>query len=119
MTFFSKIDTIFLMKEDRKKCSELMEDANILMESVDHWNKKMDSVADKLENLSSKDFNTLEEIKEMESLEEEVEKLSRRLDIEYASIEEMEEKIEKQISLNKEKKKSTKKKSPKNPKKSK
>jgi len=88
------------MEEDRKKCSELMEKADILMKSVDHWNKKMDSVTSEYEKLSSKDFHSLEEVKEMESLEEEIDSLSRRLDLEYNAISEMENEIEKQIAIN-------------------
>ena len=97
------------MEEDRKKCSEIMEKADILMKSVDHWNKKMDSVASEYEKLSSKDFHSLEEIKKMESLEEEIDSLSRRLDLEYAQIEKMETTIEKQLALNEESQKSIKK----------
>ena len=98
------------MEEDRKKCSELMEKADILMKSVDHWNKKMDSVTSEYEKLSSKDFHSLEEVKEMESLEEEIDSLSRRLDMEYNAISEMENEIEKQIAINSKKKDSIKKK---------
>jgi predicted RNase H-like nuclease (RuvC/YqgF family) len=96
------------MEEDRKKCSELMEKADILMKSVDHWNKKMDSVASEYEKLSEKNFHSLEEVKEMEALEEEIDSLSRRLDLEYNAISEMENEIEKQIAFNSKKKDSIK-----------
>ena len=96
------------MEEDRKKCSELMEKADILMKSVDHWNKKMDSVASEYEKLSEQHFHSLEEVKEMEALEEEIDSLSRRLDLEYNAISEMENEIEKQIAFNSKKKDSIK-----------
>ena len=91
--------------EDEKKCSQLMEKANVLMRSVDHWNKKMDSVASEYENLSSKDFHSLKEVKKMESLEEEINSLSLRLDLEYKEISQMEKEIEKEIASNSKKKK--------------
>tara|TARA_R100000008_G_C3417863_1_gene83339 strand:+ start:178 stop:498 length:321 start_codon:yes stop_codon:yes gene_type:complete len=91
------------MKEDVKN-SELLEEADVLMKSVRYWNNKMDEVIMKLETLSSKDFHTNEEVRKMEELEEEIEVLSRRLDVEYNSIEKMETKIENQLSLNEKKK---------------
>lgn len=99
------------MKEERKKCSEIMEEANVLLKSVEHWNSRMDSVVTKLETLSSQKFHTLDEIKKMEELEAEIDSLNRRLDLEYAQIEKMETKIEKQLALNEESKKSIKKES--------
>lgn len=104
MTFFSKIDNLSLMKEDRKKCSDLMEEANILMKSVDYWNEKMNSIVKKYEILLSKDHHSVQELKRMEALDSEIDVLSHRLDLEYSSIQSMEGKIEKELILNQEKK---------------
>ena len=92
------------MKENVKS-SELLEQADVLMKSVDYCNSKMDKVIEKLNGLSDKDFHTIKEIKKMEELEAEINTLHRRLSVEYNSIEAMEGKIETQLALNKEKKK--------------
>tara|TARA_B110001454_G_scaffold181617_1_gene175747 strand:- start:1244 stop:1576 length:333 start_codon:yes stop_codon:yes gene_type:complete len=95
------------MKE-KVKSSELLEEADVLMKSVDYWNSKMDNVINDLNALSKRDFHTVGELQKMEKLEDEINVLSRRLDVEYGSIETMEGKIETQLALNKEKKKSLK-----------
>ena len=74
------------MKEDIKS-SELLEEADVLMKSVDYWNSKMDKVVAELSALSGKDFHSIEEVKKMEKLEVEIDILSHRLDSEFNSIE--------------------------------
>ena len=86
-----------------------MEEANILMKSVDYWNEKMNSVVEEHETLVSKDYHSVQELKRMEALEYEIDVLYRRLDVDHSSIESMEGKIEERITLHQEKKKNLKK----------
>lgn len=98
------------MKEDSKS-SELLEQAGVLLKSVEYWNSEMDKLITKLSFYSEKEFLTPKEMKRAEKIELEIDKVSRRLDLEYASIEKMENKIEKQLRSNEEKKKKIKSKS--------